>query len=156
MSRRKRAVRREILPDPKYNELVVSKFINCILKCGKKSVAEGILYDAIEIISQRTKKNGIEVFKQAVENAQPSLEVKSRRVGGSTYQVPVEVKAGRRQALAFRWLIAYAKGRKEKSLANNLASELIAAANNEGSTIKKKEDTLKMAEANRAFAHFRW
>lgn len=156
MSRRKRAVPRPILPDPKYGDVLVSKFINNLLRRGKKSVAERILYNALDIIEQRTKKSGLEIFKKAIENAEPSLEVKSRRVGGSTYQVPVEVNPTRRKALAMRWLITYAKARHEKSMARNLASELIAAANGEGATIKKKEDTLKMAEANRAFAHFRW
>lgn len=156
MSRRKRAVHREILPDPKFNDLLVSKFINNLLRKGKKSTAERIFYDALDLIEKRTKKDGLEVFKQAVENARPTLEVKSRRVGGSTYQVPVEVRTSRRQALAIRWLINFAKARHEKAMALNLASELIAAANEEGPTIKKKEDTLKMAEANRAFAHFRW
>lgn len=156
MSRRKRAVIREVLPDPKYKDVLVSKFINCLLRRGKKSIAEQIFYDAIDYISERTKKNGIEVFHQAIDNAKPPLEVKSRRVGGSTYQVPIEVRSQRQQALAIRWIINFSKSRHEKTMAANLASELIAAANKEGSTIKKREDTLKMAEANRAFAHFRW
>ncbi len=156
MSRRKRATIRIILPDPKYNDELVSKFINCLLKQGKKSTAERIFYKAIDLISERTKKDGLELFHQAVENAKPSLEVKSRRVGGSTYQVPIEVRSQRQLALAIRWLINYARSRNEKTMAANLASELIAAANGEGPTIKKREDTLKMAEANRAFAHFRW
>jgi small subunit ribosomal protein S7 len=130
--------------------------MNCLLRRGKKSTAERILYDAIDLIAERTKKEGLEVFRQAIENVKPALEVKSRRVGGSTYQVPVEVRSDRRQALAIRWIINYSKARHEKSMARNLAAEIIAAANNEGSAIKKKEDTLKMAEANRAFAHFRW
>ena len=156
MSRRKRAVKREILPDPKYDDLLVSKFINCLLKKGKRSVAESILYNAIDVIGKRTKKEGLEIFKQAVENVRPSLEVKSRRVGGSTYQVPIEVRLPRQQALAIRWIIKFAKARKEHSMSASLAAELIAAANNEGAAVKKREDTLKMAEANRAFAHFRW
>jgi small subunit ribosomal protein S7 len=156
MSRRKRITARKILPDPKYNDVLVSRFINCILKKGKKSVAERIFYDAIDIISDRTKKNGIEVFHQAIDNARPPLEVKSRRVGGSTYQVPIEVRPERQLALAFRWILGYSRARHEKTMASNLAAELIASANSEGSTIKKREDTLKMAEANRAFAHFRW
>jgi len=156
MSRRKRAAVRTILPDPKYNDELVSKFINCLLKRGKKSTAERIFYNAIDLMSERTKKDGLELFHQAVENAKPSLEVKSRRVGGSTYQVPIEVRSQRQLALAIRWLINYARSRNEKTMAANLASELIAAANREGPTIKKREDTLKMAEANRAFAHFRW
>ncbi len=156
MSRRKRAAVRTILPDPKYNDELVSKFINCLLKRGKKSTAERIFYKAIDLMSERTKKDGLELFHQAVGNAKPSLEVKSRRVGGSTYQVPIEVRSQRQLALAIRWLINYARSRNEKTMAANLASELIAAANREGPTIKKREDTLKMAEANRAFAHFRW
>ena len=156
MSRRRRAIQRPILPDPKFNNVLLSKFINNLLRRGKKSIAERIMYDALQIIEERTKKGGLETFSQAVEKAKPSLEVKSRRVGGSTYQVPVEVNPARRQALAIRWIIGFAKARHEKSMAHNLASELIAAANGEGATIKKKEDMLKMAEANRAFAHFRW
>lgn len=156
MSRRKRATHREILPDPKYNDLLVSKFINCLMMKGKKSTSERNLYDAIDIIAKRTKKDGLEMFHQAVSNAKPELEVKSRRVGGSTYQVPIEVHKDRQQALAIRWLIGFARKRSDKTMALNLAAELIAAANSEGATIKKREDTLKMAEANRAFAHFRW
>ena len=156
MSRRKRAVIRKVLPDPKFNDELVSKFINCLLRRGKKSIAEHIFYQAVDLIGERTKKDGLEVFHEAVKNAKPELEVKSRRVGGSTYQVPVEVRGQRQQALAIRWLINFAKQRHDRTMAENLASELIAAANNEGGTIKKKEDTLKMAEANRAFAHFRW
>ncbi|NQT34579.1 30S ribosomal protein S7 [bacterium] len=156
MSRRKRATVRVILPDPKFNDVLVSKFINCLLRKGKKSTAERIFYDAIDLIKDRTKKDGLELFHQAVENVKPMLEVKSRRVGGSTYQIPVEVRSQRQLALAIRWLIGFAKARHEKTMAANLASELIAAANKEGPTIKKREDTLKMAEANRAFAHFRW
>ncbi len=156
MSRRKRATVRVILPDPKYNDVLVSKFINCLLRKGKKSTAERIFYDAIDLIKDRTKKYGLDLFHQAVENVKPMLEVKSRRVGGSTYQIPVEVRSQRQLALAIRWLIGFAKARHEKTMAANLASELIAAANKEGPTVKKREDTLKMAEANRAFAHFRW
>lgn len=156
MSRRKRAVKREILPDPKFGEVIISKFVNSIMKGGKKSTAEGIFYDSLDIISKRTKQNGIDVFRKAIENARPPVEVKSRRVGGSTYQVPVEVRGSRQQALAIRWILNYARARQEQTMAANLASELIACANNEGSTIKKREDTIKMAEANRAFAHFRW
>lgn len=156
MSRRKRAASRDVMPDPKYNDLLVSKFITNLMKCGKKGTAERILYDAIEIIAKRTKKEGLKIFHQAMDNARPPLEVKSRRVGGSTYQVPVEVRPDRQQALAIRWLINYANAGKEKTMAAKLASEFIACANKEGATIKKREDTLKMAEANRAFAHFRW
>lgn len=156
MSRRKRAAVRPVLPDPKYNDVLVTRFVNCIMKRGKKSVAEHTFYKALDIIEERTKKSGIEVFKAAIGNAKPALEVKSRRVGGSTYQVPVEVRPSRQQALAIRWILNYAKARPEKTMAESLASEFIAAANEEGSTIKKRDDTLKMAEANRAFAHFRW
>ncbi len=156
MSRRKRATHREILPDPKHKDLLVSKFINNLMKSGKKSTAERSFYRALDMIAERTKKNGLEVFHQAIENVKPELEVKSRRVGGSTYQVPVEVRPERQQALAIRWLIGFARKGKENTIAGRLASELIAAANSEGPTVKKREDTLKMAEANRAFAHFRW
>ncbi len=156
MSRRKRAVIRVVQPDPKFNDTLVSKFINCLMKKGKRVTSEKILYKAMDIIEERTKKSGLEVFHSAVENAKPALEVKSRRVGGSTYQVPVEVRASRQQALAIRWIINYSNARPEKTMAESLASELMATANQEGATIKKRDDTLKMAEANRAFAHFRW
>jgi len=156
MSRRKRAEKREILPDPKYGDVLISKFVNCIMKRGKKSIAERILYDAIEIAGRRTKQPGLEVFHKAIDNAKPPLEVKSRRVGGSTYQVPVEVRPARQQALAIRWILNYSHARSEHTMAANLAAELVACAAGEGSTIKKREDTIKMAEANRAFAHFRW
>ncbi len=156
MARRRRAERREILPDPKFQSLKVAKFINNLMARGKKSTAEGIFYDAIDIIDQRTKGRGLEIFEKAVRNVQPMLEVKSRRVGGSTYQVPVEVRQDRGQALATRWIISYAKARAGKNMADKLAGEFMAAANGEGSSIKKREDTHKMAEANKAFAHFRW
>ncbi len=156
MSRRKKATIREILPDPKFGDMLISKFVNNLLKCGKRVTAERILYSALDMIEQRTKQNGIVVFHKAMENARPALEVKSRRVGGSTYQVPVEVRGSRQQALAIRWIIKFAKARPDKTMAESLASELIAASNLEGATIKKRDDTLKMAEANRAFAHFRW
>jgi len=156
MPRRKRVVAREILPDPKYNSIVITKFINGLMSCGKKSTAEKILYDAIDIMESKSGKKGLDVFQKALDNVKPILEVKSRRVGGATYQVPVEVKEGRRQALAIRWIISYASARNEKSMAEKLASELISASKNEGPSIKKREDTHKMAEANRAFAHFRW
>ncbi len=156
MSRRKRAQVRKIIPDPKFNDVLVSKFINNIMRQGKRGLAEKVLYKSFVIIEERTKKDGIEVFKKAVTNAKPTLEVRSRRVGGSTYQVPVEVRTERQLALAIRWLINYSKARPEKTMAESLASEFIAASNEEGATIKKKEDTLRMAEANRAFAHFRW
>ena len=156
MPRRKRVVTREVLPDPKYNSIVITRFINGLMNKGKKSVAETILYDAIEKIEDRTQKNGLELFYKALDNVKPILEVKSRRVGGATYQVPVEVNESRRQALAIRWIIGFAKARNDKTMADKLASELIAASNKEGSSIKKREDTHKMAEANKAFAHFRW
>ena len=156
MPRRKRAVKREIIPDPKYHDVLVAKFINNIMRRGKKSVAEQIFYDAINKIDDKFPDQGLETFKKAVENAKPILEVKSRRVGGSTYQVPVEVRQNRREALAIRWLINYAKARSEKTMSDKLAGELIAASKNEGTTIKKKDDTHRMAEANKAFAHFRW
>jgi small subunit ribosomal protein S7 len=156
MPRKKRVVTREVLPDPKFNSIVVTKFINSLMKRGKKSVAEQIFYDAIEKIETRTGKNGLELFNKGLNNAKPILEVKSRRVGGATYQVPVEVSESRRQALAIRWIIGFAKARNDKTMADKLASEVIAAFNNEGASIKKREDTHKMAEANKAFAHFRW
>ncbi len=156
MPRKKKVVKREILPDPKYHDVLVAKFINNILRKGKKSIAETILYQALEIIEEKTKESGLDVFKKAVENVQPTLEVKSRRVGGSTYQVPIEVRSNRREALAIRWLISYAKARSETTMADKLAGEFIAAWKEEGAAIKKKEDTHRMAEANKAFAHFRW
>ncbi len=156
MSRRRQAVKRKILPDPIYNEVLVTKFVNNLMIDGKKSVAEKILYDAIDLIAEKTKENGIEVFFAAIKNVEPILEVRSRRVGGSTYQVPVEVSEPRRRALAMRWLIRYSVARKGRTLAGNLAEELIAASKEEGASIKKRDDTLKMAEANKAFAHFRW
>ncbi len=156
MARRKRAVRREILPDPKYNSIKVAKFINNLMERGKKSVAEGVVYKAIEIMDEKSKGQGVATFEKALRNAQPMVEVKSRRVGGSTYQVPVEVRQDRGQALATRWLITFSKARPGRNMAEKLAAEMLACANGEGSTIKKKEDTHKMAEANKAFAHFRW
>ncbi|HDP99141.1 MAG TPA: 30S ribosomal protein S7 [bacterium] len=156
MPRRKRVAEREVLPDPKYNRVVVTKFINGIMGRGKKSVAEKIFYNALEKIETKTGNNGLDVFNKALESVKPVLEVKSRRVGGATYQVPIEVSERRRQALAIRWIISYAKGRNDKTMADKLSAELIAASNNEGPSIKKREDTHKMAEANKAFAHFRW
>jgi small subunit ribosomal protein S7 len=156
MSRKKKIVKREILPDPKYHDILVAKFINNLLRRGKKSVAEGILYRALNIVEEKTKEPGLEVFHKAVKNVQPTIEVKSRRVGGSTYQVPVEVRSTRREALAIRWLISYAKARAETTMADKLAAEFLSALKNEGGAIKKREDTHKMAEANKAFAHFRW
>jgi small subunit ribosomal protein S7 len=156
MSRRQRAAKREILPDPVYNSQLVTKFVNVVMKQGKKTVAERILYDALETIGERTEDDPMKTFKKAIENIKPSVEVKSRRVGGSTYQVPVEVKPGRRLALSFRWLIQAAKSRHEKTMALKLAGELLDAADSRGSAMKKKEDTHRMADANKAFAHYRW
>ena len=156
MPRRKRAAKRHVLPDPKYNSILVTKFVNGLLKKGKRSVAEQILYQAIDIIGERTSSEGIKVFEKAIENLKPILEVRSRRVGGATYQVPVEIRSERRQALAIRWLILYSTARSEKTMAEKLAAEVIAASKNEGSSIKKREDTHKMADANKAFAHFKW
>lgn len=156
MPRRKRAEKREILPDPKYNSVLVAKFINCLMLKGKKSLAERIFYTALERIEQKTGKSGLEVFEKAVANTKPLLEVKSRRVGGATYQVPVEVRPERQQSLAIRWLIAAARQRSEHTMSERLANELIAASKGEGAAIRKKEDTHRMAEANKAFAHFRW
>lgn len=156
MSRRNRAVRRPVPADPRYDSQTVSKFVNSLMYSGNKSLAEGIFYQAMDLIEQRTGQPGVAVFKQAVANAKPSLEVKSRRVGGASLQVPVEVRPERRTALAMRWLISYARARNEKSMAERLAAEFILASKGEGNTIKKKEDTHRMAEANRAFAHYRW
>ncbi len=154
--RKRRAEKRFVKPDPKFNDIMVSKFINAIMLEGKKSTARKIVYGAFDIIEKRTKKPGLEVFKQAINNTQPLIEVRSRRVGGATYQVPTEVRPERRTALAMRWLKIYSRQRGEKSMAQKLAMELIAASNNEGSAVKKKEDTHRMAEANKAFAHFKW
>jgi small subunit ribosomal protein S7 len=156
MPRRRRAQERKILPDPKYKNEVVAKFINGMMLQGKRSIAEHIFYDAMDLIEEKVKKDPLEVFRKAMDNAAPLLEVKSRRVGGATYKVPVEVRDKRRRTLAIRWLVSYSRGRSEKTMAEKLANEIMAAANNDGSTIKKKEDTHKMAEANKAFAHFRW
>lgn len=156
MARRRVAKKREVLPDPLYKEVLVTKFINSLMYDGKKSIAEKIFYSALEIIKNKTQEEGIDVFKKAIENVKPLLEVKSRRVGGATYQVPVEVRAERRQALAIRWIINAARARKEKTMDERLAAELMDAAANKGASVKKKEDTHKMAEANKAFAHFRW
>lgn len=156
MSRRNRAPRRPVPADPRYDSQTVSKFINKLMYDGKKSVAESIFYDCMDTIEQRTGQSGVQVFKQALNNVKPVVEVKSRRVGGATYQVPVEVKPDRRAALAMRWILSFTRGRGEKSMSERLASELIAASKGEGSSIKKKEDTHRMAEANRAFAHYRW
>ncbi|MGQ9495755.1 MAG: 30S ribosomal protein S7 [Thermoanaerobaculaceae bacterium] len=156
MPRRRRVERREVLPDPVYNSQLVTRFINGMLRRGKKSVAEKIFYGAMDIIGTRTNDDPMKVFKRAVEHVKPQLEVKSRRVGGSTYQVPVEVPANRQLSLSIRWLVAYAKQRNEKSMMEKLAGELMDAANNRGGAIKKREDTHRMAEANKAFSHYRW
>jgi small subunit ribosomal protein S7 len=156
MSRRHSAAKREINPDPKFGDLVVTKFMNAIMYDGKKSVAETIVYGALEQIRAKTKQEPVTVFKQALDNVAPHLEVRSRRVGGATYQVPVDVRPERRQALAIRWLIGAARNRNENTMVDRLSAELLDAANNRGTAVKKREDTHKMAEANRAFAHYRW
>ncbi|MBI4542400.1 MAG: 30S ribosomal protein S7 [Gemmatimonadetes bacterium] len=156
MSRRTRTVRRLVPPDPRYDSQTVSKFLNNLMRRGKKSTAERIFYAAMDTIEQRTGQPGVNVFKQALSNAKPVVEVKSRRVGGATYQVPVEVRPERRTALGMRWLIQFSRLRGEKTMADRLAGELISASKGEGTTIKKKEDTHRMAEANKAFAHYRW
>lgn len=154
--RRKRAERRSVLPDPIYSDELVSKFVNSVMQSGKKSVAQKIVYNAFDLIEERASEPGIEVFRKAVNNVAPLVEVRSRRVGGATYQVPIEVRADRRMALAFRWIIQYARARNDKSMAMRLANELMSAAKGEGGSIKKKDDTHRMAEANKAFAHFRF
>ncbi len=156
MPRRREVPKREILPDPLYNSQLVTKFVNVIMKDGKKTVAEQLLYDALEIIRERTEDDPVKLFKKAIDNVKPAVEVKSRRVGGSTYQVPVEVRPSRRLALSMRWLITSAKKRGEKTMNMRLANEFMDAASNRGSAIKKREDTHRMAEANKAFAHYRW
>ena len=154
--RRRRPPKREILPDPKYGSKLVSKFVNCMMLEGKKGVSETIFYRAMDILQQKTDKDPIEVFVQALENVKPVVEVKSRRVGGATYQVPVEIRPERRQALGIRWIINYSRARSEKTMYSRLASELMDAYNSTGTSIKKKEDTHKMADANKAFAHYKW
>ncbi len=156
MPRRREVNRREILPDPKYKNILVAKFVNNVMKRGKKSVAERILYGALDLIQERAKEDPLKLFEKSVNNVKPIIEVKSRRVGGATYQVPTEVRPERRTALAIRWLINYSKERSEKSMQEKLAGELMDAANNRGGAIKKREDVHKMAEANKAFAHYRW
>ena len=156
MSRRHSAEKREINPDPKFGNLVVSKFMNSIMYEGKKSVAEAIVYGALDVIEGKTKSNPVGIFQQALDNVMPSIEVRSRRVGGATYQVPVEVRNDRRQALGIRWIIAAARDRNEKTMVERLSAELLDASNNRGNAVKKREDTHRMAEANRAFAHYRW
>jgi small subunit ribosomal protein S7 len=156
MSRRHKAEKREVIPDAKYGDVILAKFMNSIMYDGKKSAAEAIVYGAFDIIEQKAKAEPLPLFKQALENVAPAIEVRSRRVGGATYQVPVEVRAERRQALAIRWIIAAARGRNDKTMVDRLSAELMDAANNRGNAVKKREDTHRMAEANRAFSHYRW
>lgn len=154
--RRRRPPKREILPDPKFGSKLVTKFVNCMMLDGKKGVSETIFYKAMDILNQKTQKDPVDVFIQAMENVKPLVEVKSRRVGGATYQVPIEIRPERRQALAIRWIVNYSRARSENTMWQRLAGELMDAFNNTGSSIKKKEDTHRMAEANRAFAHYKW
>ena len=156
MARRRRPEKREILPDPKFGDIVLSKFMNSVMLDGKKSVAEGIVYGALDNVEARLKKEPLSVFHDALNNVKPGIEVRSRRVGGATYQVPVEVRLERRQALAIRWLIQAARARNDKTMVDRLSAELLDAANNRGAAVKKREDTHRMAEANRAFSHYRW
>ena len=156
MPRRGNVPKREVLPDPNYNSVLVTKLINSIMLDGKKGVAQKVVYAAFDQIKEKTEKDPVEVFQQALENVMPSLEVKARRVGGANYQVPMEVRPARRQTLGLRWLTAYARARGERTMAERLAGEIMDAANNSGSAVKKREDTHKMAESNKAFAHFRW
>lgn len=154
--RKKRAEKRYIIPDPKYKDVIVGKLINSVMESGKKNIARRIVYEAFDMVEQKAKKPALEVFNKAISNVQPMIEVRSRRVGGATYQVPTEVRPERRLALALRWIITYARQRNDKSFASKLAAEVFAASNGEGSAVKKREDTHKMAEANKAFAHFKW
>jgi len=156
MSRRRAAEKREILPDPKYKDLVLAKFTNSLMLDGKKSVAENIIYGAFDLIEKRSGQDPLKTFHDAIENVKPAVEVRSRRVGGATYQVPVEVRSARRQALAIRWLVDLARNRSEDTMTERLSGELLDAANNRGAAVKKREDTHKMAEANKAFSHYRW
>lgn len=156
MSRRHSAEKRVINPDPKFGDLIVSKFMNNLMEDGKKSVAENIVYGALDLVQAKSKADPVQLFHSALQNVSPSIEVRSRRVGGATYQVPVEVRAERRQALAIRWIINAARGRNEKTMVERLSAELLDAGNNRGTAVKKREDTHKMAEANRAFSHYRW
>ena len=156
MSRRHSAEKREVIPDAKFGDVILTKFMNSIMYDGKKSIAETIVYDAFDIIEKKTRAEPLAVFKQALENVAPAIEVRSRRVGGATYQVPVEVRMERRQALAIRWIITAARGRNDKTMVDRLSAELMDAANNRGNAVKKREDTHRMAEANRAFSHYRW
>ena len=156
MPRRREVPKRRIIPDPKYKDKLISKFTNTLMLSGKKAVAEGILYGALDVIQERFKEDPLEVFRKALDNVKPKLEVKSRRVGGATYQVPVEVRPERRVALAMRWLVTYARDRGEKTMKERLAAEFVDASQGRGNAVKKKDDTHKMAEANKAFAHYRW
>ena len=156
MSRRHRAEKRDIIPDPKFGDVVLTKFMNSIMKDGKKSTAERIVYGALDRVEDKAKTDPVELFHQALENVSPAIEVRSRRVGGATYQVPVEVRAERKKALAIRWLISAARGRNKNTMVERLSGELMDAANNRGAAVKKREDTHRMAEANRAFSHYRW
>ena len=156
MSRRHRAEKREVNPDPKFKDLILSKFMNNLMRDGKKSTAEGIVYGAFDQMEQKAKQDPVTLFHQALENVMPAIEVRSRRVGGATYQVPVEVRPERRQALAIRWIITAARSRNENTMVDRLSGELLDAANNRGNAVKKREDTHRMAEANRAFSHYRW
>ncbi|MEO1067132.1 MAG: 30S ribosomal protein S7 [Pseudomonadota bacterium] len=156
MSRRHRAEKRDVIPDPKYGDIVITKFMNSVMRDGKKSVAEKIVYGALDQIEDKTKSDPVQMFHDALGNVMPQVEVRSRRVGGATYQVPVEVRAERRQALAIRWMLAAARGRNERTMVERLSGELLDAANNRGTAVKKREDTHRMAEANRAFSHYRW
>lgn len=156
MPRRRATKKKEYIGDPRYNDIVVARFVNYVMRKGKKSVAERIVYDSFDIIEQKTGQRGVDVFRKAIDHVKPALEVSSRRVGGATYQIPIEVRQPRRLALAMRWITNFARNRTEHTMAERLANELIAAAKNDGPAVKKKEDTHKMAEANKAFAHFRW
>jgi small subunit ribosomal protein S7 len=156
MPRRREVPKREVMPDPKYGDELVTKFMNIVMHDGKKAVAESIVYGALEIVLERTREEPLEIFHRALENCQPMVEVKSRRVGGATYQVPVEVRAERRMALAMRWMVSFARNRPGRSMREKLANELIEAAHNRGNAVKKRDDVHRMAEANKAFAHYRW
>ena len=156
MSRRRKAQKRELIPDSRYSDIIVSKFSNSLMQQGRKAISEKLLYGALEKINEKTGQEALKVFKEAIENVKPQIETRSRRVGGATYQVPTEVRPERRQALAIRWIIGAARGRSESTMLERLANELLDASQNRGVAIKKREDTLKMAEANRAFAHYRW
>ena len=156
MSRKHRATPRQVLPDPRYQDIVITKFVNSLMKGGKKAVAEKIFYGALSIVEERTNEEPLKMFKKALSNVKPAVEVKSRRIGGATYQIPVEVRPARRQSLAIRWLRDYARGRNGKTMMEKLADEIIDAANNRGGSVKKREDVYKMAEANKAFAHLKW